>query len=295
MNQRLCDQYRVPEGNHRNMRKTSVVVVLTLGTMVAEIVFGLITGSMSLLADGIHMGTHTFALLITLIAYVVAERNAGNQNFAFSSGKVGILGGYTNAIILGITALFMVVEAAERLINPKEISFNQALVIALIGLVVNLFSAFLLSAPHQGQEHGHQGHHHDHNLRAAYLHVITDAMTSVLAIIALLSGKIFSQTWPDAVVAILGALVILKWAYGLLVSSGKLLVDYYPVREDRASIMELASSYDITVQDLHIWKTSENDKAMVLKVRSEKGFDRNSFYNQALAACDCQHLTLEVE
>lgn len=296
MTERICNQGEQHSHNPSNMRRTAIVVSITLLTMIAEIGYGLITGSMALLADGIHMGTHTFALIVTLIAYLIAGKHAKNPNFAFSSGKVGILGGYTNAIILGITAVYMVYEAIHRLLNPESIIFNQALLVAGIGLTVNIISAVLLSSgghDHQGHDHGH--HHHDHNLRSAYIHVITDAMTSVLAIAALLIGKFFGQTWPDAVVAILGAIVILKWAYDLLISSGKLLVDYHPAADDNAQIQNIAQETGSLVKDLHIWRTSENHKVMVLNIKAGANFDKGDFISRVIAACKCNHLTLEVE
>ncbi|MDC7219117.1 MAG: CDF family Co(II)/Ni(II) efflux transporter DmeF [Spirochaetales bacterium] len=302
MTERICNQQQSEHShNHSNMKKTALVVSITLLTMIAEIGYGIITGSMSLLADGIHMGTHTFALIVTLIAYMIAGKQADNPNFTFSSGKVGILGGYTNAILLGITALYMIYEAIFRLIHPEEIIFNQALIVAGIGLTVNLISAALLSAGdhdhhHHGHDHGHHhGHeHHDHNLRAAYIHVLTDALTSVLAIAALLFGKVWGQTWPDALVAILGAVVILKWAYGLLVSSGALLVDYYPLKEDCMAIQALLEESGSLLRDLHIWRISENHKALILTVKGGEAFKRNEFLRRMGERCEYAHVTLEV-
>lgn len=297
MEHRLCNQQMKHSDHHQNMKKTVIVVLITLFTMFAEIVYGLITGSMALLADGIHMGTHTFALIITVIAYYIAQKHADNPNFAFSSGKVGVLGGFTNAIILGITALYMVYEAIQRLLHPESIIFSQALTVAFIGLAVNIISAFLLaSGGHDHHHHGHShDHHHDHNLRAAYLHVITDAMTSVLAIVALLIGQFFDYTWPDAVVAILGALVILKWAYGLLVSSGSLLVDYHPVADDYKIISALAEEIDANVSDLHVWQTSDTHKAIILKLLVNNSDKADNIGNRIKKECNCQHLTLEIE
>lgn len=299
MTERICNQHTVRD-NRSNMKKTSIVVAITLVTMVAEIVYGLITGSMALLADGIHMGTHTFALVVTVIAYYIAGKHANNPNFAFSSGKVGILGGYTNAIILGITALYMVNEAIHRLLNPETIIFNQALLVAAIGLTVNVVSAFLLSSGgdhhhHGDHEHHNHEHHHDHNLRAAYIHVITDAMTSILAIIALLIGKFFGQTWPDALVAILGAIVILKWAYGLLISSGRLLVDYHPVAKDNEKLQSIVNETGSIIKDLHIWKTSENCKAIILELEPGELFNKDQFLNDVKEKCKCNHITLDIK
>lgn len=298
MKERICNQQIKNDRKQSNIKRTAIVVVITLITMIGEIFFGLITGSMALLADGIHMGTHTFALLVTLLTYLIAGKHAENPNFAFSTGKVGILGGYTNAIILGVTAIYMVNEAVHRLISPESIIFNQALYVALIGLTVNLVSAYLLSSGNHNHDHHHhhhdRDHHHDHNLRSAYIHVITDAMTSVLAIIALLTGKYFNQTWPDSLVAILGAIVILKWAYDLLISSGKLLVDYHPVADDSKILNTIAGEYDSLVEDLHIWRTSENHKFMILKIKKGKSFDRETFLEKVRDQTGCNHITLDV-
>ncbi|AHC16105.1 CDF family Co(II)/Ni(II) efflux transporter DmeF [Salinispira pacifica] len=261
-----------------NMKRTAIVVAITLTTMFAEIFFGMVTGSMSLLADGIHMGTHGLALGVTLIAYVISGKHRYNRKFSFSSGKVEVLGGYSNAIFLGVTAVIMTVESVERLISPEVVDFSQALLVAVIGLVINIASALILSPPWKGHNHRHHGEHrdrdttdsrddeHDHNLKAAYLHVVTDALTSVLAIFALLSGKVFSVTWPDAAVAILAAAVILKWAYGLLVSSGKILVDYYDSEKELKEVRELLKSRNRELQDFHLWRTSASEKAMVISV-----------------------------
>ena len=273
------------------MRRTGLVVLITLITMLVEILYGLITSSMALLADGIHMGTHTFALIVTLIAYRIAHTQRDNPKFAFSSGKVGILGGYTNAILLGITALYMMKEAVERLITPQSIGFAQALTVAIIGLLVNLVSALLLSGG--GGHHSHtEDHHMDHNLRSAYVHVLTDALTSVLAIAALLSGLFFDQTWPDALVAILGALVILRWAWGLLKSSGKLLVDYRDSDEEALQVSKLATSTGSTILDLHIWNTSEDRKAMIMEIDAGPTFDSRAFREQVQSLCAVDHLTV---
>jgi len=291
MKQRICNQQLSEASITENMRRTAIVVLITVVTMLVEILYGLLTSSMALLADGIHMGTHTFALIVTLIAYRIAHTQKDNPNFAFSSGKVGILGGYTNAILLGVTALYMMKAAIERLITPQPISFAQALTVAIIGLLVNLASALLLSG--KGNHHTHtEEHHMDHNLRSAYVHVLTDALTSVLAIAALLSGLVFDQSWPDALVAILGALVILRWAWGLLKSSGKLLVDYHETSEELDQVTMIAAAAGSKVLDLHIWHTSENSKAMIIELETGTAFDSGVFTEQVKRLCRIDHLTL---
>ncbi|MBN2859905.1 MAG: CDF family Co(II)/Ni(II) efflux transporter DmeF [Sphaerochaetaceae bacterium] len=294
MKQRICNQQVSEDSHTENMRRTAIVVLITLITMLVEILYGLLTSSMALLADGIHMGTHTFALIVTLIAYRIAQSQQDNPKFAFSSGKVGILGGYTNAILLGVTALYMMKEAVERLITPQTISFAQALTVAIIGLLVNLASALLLSG--KGHHHSHTKEHHmDHNLRSAYVHVLTDALTSVLAIAALLSGLIFDQSWPDALVAILGALVILRWAWGLLKSSGRLLVDYHDMTDELIQVNKIAEASHVKVLDLHIWNTSEYQKAMVLTIRAGNDYYKKDFIDQIRRQLGIDHITVACE
>jgi cation diffusion facilitator family transporter len=288
LKQRICDQEISETDSKKNMKKTFIVVIITSITMVVEIIYGLLTGSMALLADGIHMGTHTFALIVALIAYVIAAKHEHNPNFTFSSGKIKILGGYTNAIFLGITAIFMITEAVERFIHPENIMFNQALIVAVAGLAVNLVSAVILS--NRGG-HGHD-HHHDHNMRAAYIHVITDAMTSVLAITALLFGKFFNLTWPDAAVALLGAAVIIKWAINLILSSGKMLVDYYPAENEISIISDLVKNHGGEINDIHLWQTCEKSKALILKIKGS--IDKNKLISDIEEKLSITHLTLEI-
>lgn len=287
--QKKCNQNIDEIGKNKNTRKTLIVVLITLITMITEIVYGLITGSMALLADGIHMGTHTFALIVTLVAYLISNNNLDNPNFVFSTGKVGVLGGYTNSIILGITALYMIYEAFHRLFNPEKIIFNQALIVAIIGLVVNLISAILLSSGN----HLHS-HHHDHNLRSAYIHVVTDAFTSILAIIALLVGKYFNFKWPDSIVAILGAIVILKWAFDLLFSSGKLLVDFNSSTKDYEFISNLTQKYNYEIIDLHIWQLNEKNKAIIITIDAGSNVEKNALRDEIKKYYSNIHLTIEV-
>lgn len=291
MEERICNQNdTIQPERSRGRRRTLIVVIITALTMGLEIVFGLVTGSLALLTDGIHMGTHTFALLITLIAYVVADRNRKNPNFAFSSGKIAVLGGYTNAILLGLTALVMLKEAVERFLHPRGIDFTEAIIVAVFGLVINLASAYILAGSHKGHHHDHT----DHNLKAAYVHVLTDALTSILAIVALVTGKIFGVVWPDALVAVLGAAVILKWAYSLLKSTGEILVDYYPVGEEADRIAETVHRHGGTLLDLHVWKTSESQKAALITVRHGDPGIGGRLKEELASLLGVDHITLEV-
>ena len=199
--------------------RTVIVILLTASMMVIEIVAGLAFGSMALLADGLHMASHAAALSISAFAYYFARKRAHDRSFSFGTGKVNSLGGYTGAILLVIFALLMVSESIHRLITPVEISFNQAIGVAVLGLIVNGASVFILGHEehhHHGHDHGHDHGHHDHNLRAAYLHVLADTLTSLLAIVALLAAKYYGWIWMDPVMGIVGAVLITKWSMGLL-------------------------------------------------------------------------------
>jgi len=211
--------------NEQGERNTMRVIILTIVMMGIEVTAGILYGSMALLADGWHMGTHATALGITAFAYFYARRHADDPRYSFGTGKVGVLGGFTSAVVLAVVAILMSVESLERLISPEAIRFNEAIVVAIIGLVVNLVSAFLLQGGHHDHGHNEAHHHHDHNLRAAYFHVLADALTSVLAIVALFAGKIFGWNWMDPFMGIVGAIIISRWAYGLLQETSKVLLD----------------------------------------------------------------------
>jgi cation diffusion facilitator family transporter len=217
-------------------------------------------GSMALLADGLHMGSHAAALSITAFAYIYARRNARNSQYSFGTGKVNALGGFTGAVLLAIFALIMGFESIVRLLNPVEIVFNQAIFVAVLGLIVNGVSVFILGVDDHdhGHDHGHGpgGHHHqhDHNLKSAYLHVMADALTSVLAIIALLAAKYFGYIWMDPVMGIVGAVLVARWSYGLLGSTSGVLLDRQAPEDLQREIRGILEADDDTrVTDLHVW------------------------------------------
>ncbi|ASU23692.1 cation transporter [Vibrio qinghaiensis] len=288
----------------QNEKRTFYVLLLTLVTMVAEIIAGTIFGSMALLADGWHMGTHAAAFCITLFAYRYARKHAHSEKFSFGTGKVSVLGGYTSAIALGIVALLMVVESVHRLFNPEAIQFNEAIIVAIIGLLVNVVSMLLLHDNHHHHHHHHGDHdhdhhhdhdhdHHDHNLRAAYLHVLADALTSLLAIVALLFGKYYGWNWLDSVVGIVGAAVIAKWTIGLIKQTSPILLDESIEQPYRRLIEEELAAFAV-IKDLHIWKISAHhySAAIILESHVDKTVAE---YKQILAKFDkIHHLTLEV-
>ena len=287
-------------------RRTRWVVALTVVTMVVEIVFGMLTGSMALLADGWHMGTHAGALGIAVFAYIYARRHARSPRYAFGTGKVGVLGGYSSAVVLAIVAILMVVESASRLWSPVGIRFDEALAVAAVGLVVNLVSAWLLSAGSlrnasgHSHDHGrkhdhHQHHHHDHNLRAAYLHVIADALTSVLAIVALLAGRNLGWVWLDPAIGMLGGLVIARWSLGLLRECGRILLDGSAAE---AAIEEIRRAIESDGQarlvDVHVWKLGATEQAAILSVAASEPQPPEHYKSLIAHVPDLRHITVEV-
>jgi len=204
------------EHNHSHEKQTMWVVIITALTMVVEIVFGLTTKSMALLADGIHMGSHVLAIGLSWMAYIIVRRVSANAGYKGNSNKILSLSGYSSGLMLLIFAFVILYEAIQRLYNPSEIMYKEAILVAVIGLVVNIASAFLLKHKHE---------HTDHNIKAAYLHVIADALTSVTAIIGLTAAMIWNIVWLDALGAIISSMVIIKWSVGLLKDSGKVLLD----------------------------------------------------------------------
>lgn len=281
--------------NHQGERRTFYVLILTLVTMVIEIAAGTLYGSMALLADGWHMGTHAAAFCITLFAYRYAKKYEHSSRFSFGTGKVSVLGGYTSAVALGIVALLMFVESFDRLLNPQSIQFTEAIMVAVIGLTVNLASMFLLSGHHHhGEEHGHSHeHHHDHNLRAAYLHVLADTLTSLLAIVALFFGKFYGWNWLDAVMGMVGALVISKWTLNLLRQTSPILLDENIDEAYRNQIRKSLLPYG-EVTDLHIWKVSAHHYSAAITLYSSAELTIEDYKKKLSHFDKISHLTLEI-
>jgi cation diffusion facilitator family transporter len=285
----------------RNERRTWFVVALSAAMMAVEIVGGTIFGSMALIADGWHMSTHAGALAIAALSYRYARRHAHDDRFAFGTGKLGELAAFSSAMILAIIAIMIGYESVLRLMSPVAIDYDQAIVIALLGLAVNLGSAWLLrDGPEPGhlsareRSHHHHGHHHDHNLRAAYLHVLADALTSVLAVAALTAGLFYGWAWMDPAMGIVGALVIAHWSIGLLRSSGAVLLDSVPDPLLAAQVKGRLEVGTDRVADLHLWRLGPGHIGVVASVVSDEP-QAPEAYKARLADLDVlSHVTVEV-
>jgi cation diffusion facilitator family transporter len=280
-------------------KNTRRVILLTSAMMALEIVAGLKLHSMALFADGCHMCTHVAAFLITAWAYAVTRKNAGNRLYSFGPGKVGVLGAYTSAIILAGIALFMLVESVKRLFQPLVIHYNQAIGIATVGLIVNLLSAFLLKDSHHrrhGHEHGSHSHAHDINLKSAYLHVVADAATSVLAIIALTAGTLWGAAWLDPVMGMVGSAVIAQWAYGLIRQTQVILLDKEPEDSDLNQQIHKAieSDGDSVITDLHIWQVGSNKFAAIISLVAHQAKSPEAYKAPLKEHAELVHVTVEI-
>lgn len=263
----------------KNQGKIKWVVLINVLMMICEVVMGYYSGSMSLVAEGWHMGSHVGALTITLLAYRLAKSPGVAQRLSFGGGKLIPLGGYTSAIILGIIALLVLIESAERLFSPTHIQFNEALLIATVGLAVNVVSALILNIghPHAHNHHHehHHGHVHDHNIRGAFLHIVADAVTSVLAIMALSLGKLYHWNFLDPVIGIVGAFVIFAWAYQLCKDTGWELLDGHSKTIDWKKLRALVERDGTRILDFHVWRIAPRAVAceLVVSSKSLRGLD----------------------
>lgn len=279
MHERMIDEWRHSHVFGQDQKRsgetrTLIVVALTLAMMVWEITAGWLYGSMALLADGLHMGSHATALGIAVFAYAYARRNARSDRFSFGTGKVNALGGFTGAVLLAGFALFMAAESIERFINPVAISFNSAIVVAIVGLVVNGVSAWILGADdhdhghahHAGHAHEHHHHSHsDHNRRAAFFHVLADALTSLLAIAALLAGKYAGWNWMDPAMGIVGAILVTRWSWQLLRDTSSVLLDQQQTHLEN-DIKKAMQHDDERISDLHVWSIGPDLHAAIVAV-----------------------------
>lgn len=261
--------HQFDEGNPLAQKKILIATILTAVMMVFEIVGGWVFNSMALLADGWHMSSHMVALGLAYVAYKMARRYAYDKRFSFGTWKIEILGGYSSAILLMVVALLMGFQSIERLLHPIDIHYNEAISIAVVGLAVNLICAWLLHDNHE--HHHHHDHHHDLNHKAAFLHVVADAVTSVLAIAALIAGKYFGWNFLDALLGIVGAILVAQWSWGLLRDTGKTLLDAemsHPVVAEIQEVIEQLSQVKIT--DLHVWKVGKGKFSCILALETNR-------------------------
>jgi len=313
--------HRTHDARTREQRLTRLVLGLTLITMGAEVVAGMMTGSMALLADGWHMATHAAAFAIALFAWRFAERHGDDPHFSFGTGKVGVLGGFASAVALAVAALMMAVESILRLVRPESIHFDEAILVAVLGLVVNLASAWLLSRAGHDHGHGHdhahahggeahaagtglecEGHahahehaHQDHNLRGALLHVLADALTSVLAIGALVAGRLWGWVWLDPLMGLVGAALILRWSIGLLKETALILLDGGADEATRERIRHLVENDgDARVADLHLWHLGPERLSVALSLVADQPLSPEAYKARLKGLPGLIHAVVEV-
>ncbi len=279
--------------------RTLIVIAVTALMMLVEILAGVKFGSMALLADGLHMASHVVALGITAFAYAYARRHARDREFSFGTGKVNALGGFTGAVLLAVFALYMGIESVSRLVNPVDIALNQAIVVAVLGLAVNGASVFILGANdhehdhHEGDDHDH--HHHDHNLKSAYLHVMADALTSLLAIVALLSAKYFSWIWMDPVMGVVGAVLVARWSYGLLGTTAAVLLDRQAPEQLQVAIRDaIEQDGDSRVTDLHVWSIGPGIYSAQIALVAHDPAAPDEYRSRIPASSGLVHIAIEV-
>lgn len=271
-------------------RRTLWVIALTAVTMVVEIVAGIAYGSMALLADGLHMASHASALGISAFAYIYARRHAHDGSFSFGTGKVNSLAAFAGAVLLAVFALIMAIESGRRLVEPVPIALNQAILVSIVGLLVNGLSVAILGAGHEHHDHEHG----DHNLRSAYLHVLADALTSLLAIFALLGAKYLDAYWMDPVMGIIGALLIARWSVGLLRSSGAVLLDKQAPAAMHERIRQALSDGDTRVADLHVWCIGPNVFAVIAVLVSANPVTPEEYKARLPDSLGLEHISLEI-
>lgn len=299
-----CPRSWLGEHHDRHARRTQWVVALTLVMMLAEIIGGTLYGSMAVVADGWHMATHAAALTIAALAYRYARRHAQDRRFSFGTGKVGDLAGFASAVSLAIVSLLIAAESLRRLLHPQGIDFLQASALAVVGLLVNLVSAWLLHEDHDhhgDHDDGHDdpapahAHHHDTNLRAAYVHVLADALTSVLAILALVAGRFLSWIWMDAVVGILGALVIARWSIDLARTAGRTLLDSHDDSSIETAVRErlAAANGELQIVDLHTWRLGPGHYGLLLALRGSQLLSPDAYRAQLQGIPGLAHVTVE--
>ena len=284
-------------------RRTLIVSIVTVLTMIVEIVAGLAFGSMALLADGLHMGSHASALAISVFAYRYTRVHASDARFNFGTGKVNSLAAFASASMLALFAFAMAWESVRRFISPVAIGFDQAILVAVLGLIVNGACLAILGGHghslgkgnrEQGEDGHHSHEHKDHNLRSAYLHVLADALTSVLAIFALLAGKYLGQKWLDPFMGLVGAALVTRWSWGLLRSSARVLLDMQAPGEVIEAIrIAIESEGDNRVSDLHVWSVGPGIHAAEIVIVSSRPLDPDSYYSLLPEDLGLVHVTFE--
>ena len=313
--------------HEQNERRTWAVIALCSAMMLVEIVGGGMFGSLALVADGLHMSTHAGAMLIAALAYTYARKHAADSRFVFGTGKLGDLAGFTSAIVLAMIAVLIGYEAVARFLSPVPIHFGEAIPIAVVGLLVNLASVWLLSGHHHGHSHGHShahghdhahgddGHEHevesdehdhdhdahdaatrDHNIRSAYIHVMADAAVSVLAILGLVLARAFGWLWMDPLAGVIGALVIANWSYGLMRDTGAILLDINPDRRMAEKVRHAIEDGGDKVIDLHVWRVGPGHMSAVVSVATSESQRDSRFYHAVLERFKgLSHVTVEVQ
>ena len=288
------DHVFLADDHDRNARRTLWVATLTTVMMAGEIVAGALFNSMALLADGFHMATHAAALGVATAAYAYARKHARSGRYTFGTGKVGDLAGFASALVLGVVAVGIAGESVGRLLDPRPIAFGEATIIAAVGLLVNIVSAALLGGGHRhGHDHDHgdhHHHHHDNNMRSAYVHVLADAMVSVLAIAALLGGRYLGWVWLDPVMGMVGAIVIASWSWTLARDTAAVLLDASDPHLEREIRQEVEGPGDARITDLHVWRVGPGAHAAIVAVT---GAGREAVRRRLAPLHEIAHLTVE--
>ena len=301
----LSHSHNFDDSNQRAKRNTLYATVLTFVMMIAEITAGIIYNSMALLADGWHMSSHALALGLSFFAYAMATKYKNDIRFSFGTFKIEILGAYTSAILLLVVAFFMAFHSIERFLNPVDISYKEAIFVAVLGLIINLVCAWLLKDDHSHHHHGEDEHHHpehshshhdDMNLKAAYIHVLADALTSILAIIALIAGLIWGAAWLDPIMGIVGSILVFVWAIGLIKQSGKVLLDANMDAPVVSEIIEVIdnSKVNAKITDLHVWHVGKGKYSCILCLDVDEDISSDYFKKELQIHEELVHITIEL-